>query len=161
MGLREKMRKTLITAVVATLFLSSVSFAEEAATPAVANAAPAISVIVAKKKQIAQDMVVTGSFAAGANVLVSALVSGYAVVEILAEEGDTVKAGQVLARLDANDVDIQLIQNSASLSANDAELAQAKNQIEQAKIGKDRSLSDLNRTKKLRSTGVSLSLIHI
>jgi HlyD family secretion protein len=150
------MRNIFLTTLIAAQLLASAALAQEAAAPATAaNGAPSISVIVAQKKQIAQDMVVTGSFAAGANVLVSALVSGYAVVEILAEEGDAVKAGQVLARLDANDVDIQLIQNSASLASNDAELAQAKNKIEQAKIGKDRSLSDLNRTKKLRSTGVS------
>lgn len=150
------MRNIFLTTLIAAQLLASAALAQEAAAPATAaNGAPSISVIVAQKKQIAQDMVVTGSFAAGANVLVSALVSGYAVVEILAEEGDAVKAGQVLARLDANDVDIQLIQNSASLASNDAELAQAKNKIEQAKISKDRSLSDLNRTKKLRSTGVS------
>ncbi len=119
------------------------------------NSAPSISVIVAQKKKIAEDLVVTGSFAAGANVIMSPLVSGYAVVEILAEEGDNVKEGQVLARLDSNDVEIQLAQNAASLARNDALQAQAKNQIEQAKIGKDRALADLNRTKKLRSTGVS------
>jgi HlyD family secretion protein len=150
------MRTMFLTTLMTAQLLASAAFAQDAAAPvAAANGAPSISVIVAQKKQIAQDMVVTGSFAAGANVLVSALVSGFAVVEILAEEGDVVKAGQVLARLDANDVDIQLIQNSASLASNDAELAQAKNKIEQAKISKDRSLSDLNRTKKLRSTGVS------
>ncbi len=125
------------------------------ATPAVANGAPTISVMVASKKKIAEELVVTGSFGAGANVLVVPLVSGYAVVEIKAEEGDTVTEGQVLLRLDSNDVDIQLAQNSASLARNDAAILQAKNQIEQAKIGKDRAQSDLNRTKKLRSTGVS------
>jgi HlyD family secretion protein len=149
------MRNVLLTTIFAAALLAGAAYAQEADAPAANNGAPTISVIVAQKKQIAQDLVVTGSFAAGANVLVSALVSGYSVVEILAEEGDAVKAGQVLARLDANDVEIQLIQNSASLSSNDAELAQAKNKIEQAKINKDRALSDLNRTKKLRSTGVS------
>ena len=150
------MRRAMVTAIVAGYLMAGTALAQEAAAPAaVANGAPTISVIAAQKKQIAQDLVVTGSFAAGANVLVSPLVSGYPVIEILAEEGDAVKAGQVLARLDANDVDIQLIQNSASLASNDAELAQARNKIEQAKINKDRAQSDLNRTKKLRSTGVS------
>ncbi len=150
------MRKVFGTSLLAGYLLASAAYAQEATAPAaVTNNAPTISVIVAQKKQIAQDLVVTGSFAAGANVLVSPLVSGYPVIEILAEEGDTVTAGQLLARLDANDVDIQLLQNSASLASNDAELAQSKNKIEQAKINKDRALSDLNRTKKLRSTGVS------
>ncbi|MFN0190636.1 MAG: efflux RND transporter periplasmic adaptor subunit, partial [Aestuariivirga sp.] len=111
--------------------------------------------MVAQKKSIAEELVVTGSFAAGANVQVAPLVSGLAVMELLAEEGDDVKEGQVLARLDSSDIDIQLIQNAASLARNDADINQAKNQIEQAKINRDRALSDLNRTKKLRSTGVS------
>jgi HlyD family secretion protein len=144
------MRKTLVTAVLATQLLFGVAYAQEAA-----DGAPTISVMVAMKKKIAEELVVTGSFAAGANVNVAPLVSGYAVTEILAEEGDEVKAGQVLARLDASDVEILIVQNDASMARNDAQIAQAKNQIEQAKISKDRSLSDLNRTKKLRSTGVS------
>ncbi len=116
---------------------------------------PTISVMVAQKKSIAEELVVTGSFAAGANVQVAPLVSGLPVMELLAEEGDDVKEGQVLARLDSSDVDIQLIQNAAALARNDTEISQAMNQIEQARINKDRALSDLNRTKKLRSTGVS------
>jgi HlyD family secretion protein len=148
------MRKLFVTSLFAATLLMGTAYGEEAA-PAAVNSAPAISVMVATKKSIAEDLVVTGSFAAGANVLVSALVSGYAVVEILAEEGDVVKSGQVLARLDSNDVDIQLIQNTASLAGKDAAIAQAKNEIDQMLISKDRALSDLNRTKKLRSTGVS------
>ena len=152
------MRKALLATVFVTqlfAFGPAAIAAESETNPAAANSAPTISVMVASKKKIAEELVVTGSFAAGANVLVSPLVSGYAVTEILAEEGDEVKTGQVLARLDSNDVDIQLFQNEASLARNDAALLQARNQIEQAKISKERSLSDLNRTKKLRSTGVS------
>ena len=128
---------------------------QPAATPLIAAGAPTISVMVAEKKKIAEELVVTGSFAAGANVLVAPLVSGYAVVEILAEEGDTVTLGQVLARLDSNDIEIQLVQNAASLARDDAKILEAKNQIKQAAISKASAQSDLNRTKKLRSTGVS------
>jgi HlyD family secretion protein len=152
------MRKVFIVSFVAALLLSGAAFAQTtdaAVTPVVANSAPTISVMVAEKKRIAEELVVTGSFAAGANVLIVPLVSGNAVVEILVEEGDTVKEGQVLARLDSAEVDILLLQNTASLARNDASVLQAKNQIEQAKITKVQSLSDLNRTKKLRSTGVS------
>jgi HlyD family secretion protein len=154
---KTKMKNVFVTTLLAVHLMAGVAIAEEAAvaaTPA-ANGAPSISVMVAAKKSIAEELVVTGSFAAGANVLIAPLVSGYAVVEILVEEGDNVKSGQVLARLDSNDVDIQLFENEATLARNDAAIAQAKNQIEQAQISKDRTLSDLNRTKKLRSTGVS------
>jgi HlyD family secretion protein len=144
------MRKVLVTGLLAAQLLLGPAVAQDAA-----DGAPTISVMMAAKKKIAEELVVTGSFAAGANVNVAPLVSGYAVTAILAEEGDEVKAGQVLAKLDDSDVEILIIQNEASLARNDAQIAQAKNQIEQAKISKDSALSDLNRTKKLRSTGVS------
>lgn len=151
------MRNVFLTTVFAAQLLGSVAFAQTAATPEAteANNAPTISVMVATKKKIAEELVVTGSFAAGANVLVAPLVNGYAVVEILAEEGDTVKEGQVLARLDGNDVEILIAQNAANLARDDAKIMSAKNQIKQAKISKASAQSDLNRTKKLRSTGVS------
>ncbi len=151
------MRMFFVTTVLASQLMAGVALAQTAATPeetAAANA-PTISVMVAEKKKIAEELVVTGSFAAGANVLISPLVNGYAVVEILVEEGDTVKDGQILARLDGNDVDISLAQNTASLAKNDASIMEAKNKIKQARISRASAQSDLNRTKKLRSTGVS------
>jgi HlyD family secretion protein len=156
----SKMRKVLFTVVFAASLLGSTALVsaadgDAAVTPAVATGAPTISVMVAEKKKIAEELVVTGSFAAGANVLVAPLVSGYAVVEILAEEGDTVKEGQVLARLDGNDVEISLTKNTANMASDDARILEAQNQIKQAKISKASAQSDLNRTKKLRSTGVS------
>ncbi len=130
---------------------------EEAATPAVAatTAAPTISVLIAEKKPIAATLTVTGSFNAGEMVLVSPEVEGLAVTEFLAEEGDAVKAGQVLARLSAAQVDIDILKSRASLASKQAAIARAKNLIEQAKITESRSAADLNRTKKLRSSGVS------
>ena len=50
---------------------------------------------------------------------------------------------------------LPISQNKASIARNDAGIAQAKNAIEQARIGADRARSDLNRTKKLRTSGVS------
>jgi HlyD family secretion protein len=152
------MRSFFITTCVAAQLLAGTALAQTndaQVTPAVATNAPTISVMVAQKKRIAEELVVTGSFAAGANVQIVPLVSGNAVMEILAEEGDSVKEGQVLARLDSAAIDIEILQNTASLARNDAAILQAKNQIEQAKITKDQAQADLNRTKKLRSTGVS------
>lgn len=118
-------------------------------------APPSISVMVATKKSIAEDITVTGSFAAGELVLVSPEVEGLAVKEILAEEGDTVTKGQVLARLSDEQVNISILQNQAVLARNDAALAQAANAITQAEINVNRTRDDLNRTKKLRTSGVA------
>jgi HlyD family secretion protein len=156
------MQKSMIAATLAVSLLFSAGISAVLAQSndttqqnAAAASAPTISVMVAKKKPIKEELVVTGSFAAGASVQVAPLVQGYAVVEILAEEGDEVKEGQVLARLDDNDVKILMAQNDASLARNDAALLTAKNQIQQAKISRNQALADLNRTKKLRTTGVS------
>jgi HlyD family secretion protein len=145
----------------ASILISPAALAQETAAVqsneqnAETPAPPAITVIEASRKPIAASLNVTGSFDAGASILMLPEVDGLAVVEILAEEGDTVSKGQVLARLNSAEIDIQLIQNKASMAKNDASIAQAQNQIKQAQIGEQRALADLNRTKKLRTSGVS------
>jgi HlyD family secretion protein len=133
--------------------VSHMAIAQETQTAAAAP--PSITVLNASKKQIAATLSVTGSFDAGALVMMLPEVEGLAVVELLAEEGDTVKKGQVLARLSSAEVEIQLMQNRASLAKNDAAIAQEENRIKQAQISEARALADLNRTKKLRTSGVS------
>jgi HlyD family secretion protein len=146
-----------LAALAALLSLSQIQLtaAEEAAPAPVANAAPTVSVLKAEKKPIAATLTVTGSFAAGELVLVSPEIEGLAVVEFLAEEGDEVKKGQLLARLSSAQVDIDILKTKASLASKEAAISRARNLIEQAKITEQRSAADLNRTKKLRSSGVS------
>ena len=55
------------------------------------------------------------------------------VLELLADEGDKVKKGQVLARLVAEQLDAQLAQNDANLARATAAIAQAESQIANAK----------------------------
>lgn len=155
-------RQFLLATVFAVALPSAFALGEETATAAVvepakkaALAAPSISVLVAQKGKIAENLNVTGSFAAGELVLVTPEVEGFAVTDLLAEEGDTVKKGQVLARLSSLQVEIQIAQTKASLARNDAAVAQAQNQIEQAQITEERARADLARTAKLRTSGVS------
>ncbi len=145
-----EMKKSLIIGALALQLLGGTAFAA-----ADAPAPPSISVMVAEKKPIAEDLNVTGSFAAGELVLVSPLIEGLAVTEFLAEEGDKVTKGQVLAKLDGASLDIQIEQAQANLAGNDASLEQAKNSISQAQISLDKADSDLQRTKKLRTSGVA------
>lgn len=154
MTLRNSSSVMATTLIVGLISLSPV-WAEDAAKIAAPPAPPSISVMVAEKKPIAEDLVVTGSFAAGELVLVTPEIEGLAVTEFLAEEGDVVKKGQVLARLSASSIDISIVQTKALLAANDAAISQNLNQIKQAQISADRAEADLNRTKKLRSSGVA------
>ena len=64
--------------------------------------------------------------------MVGAEIDGLAITELLAEEGDKVTRGQVLARLSRDMLDAQLAQNAASISRALAAIAQAKNQIAEA-----------------------------
>ena len=145
----------LALGLVASQLLFASAYAEDAVKKVEPPPPPTISVMIAEKKPIAENLIVTGSFAAGELVLVTPEVEGLSVTEILAEEGDEVTKGQVLARLSASQVEIQIAQTQASLARNDAALAQAKNQIEQAQINLDRAVTELNRTKKLRTSGVA------
>ena len=140
------------------LFGGTVALALLAAAPlalADAPAPPTISVLTAQKKPIAEELNVTGSFAAGEMVLVTPEIEGLSVTDFSAEEGDTVTKGQVLAHLNASAIDIQIQQTKASLARNDLAISQAKNQIEQAQINRDKADADLERTKKLRTSGVA------
>ena len=142
-----------LTALLLTAAPMTSAYAED---PVKADAgAPVVSVFEAHKKPIAASLTVTGSFAAGELVLVTPQVEGLAITEILAEEGDVVKKDQVLARLNGSSTDIKILQTKASIAKNDTAIKQAQNQIDQAKINDDRAQADLNRTKKLRSTGVA------
>ena len=76
------MNKLRIIGLAMALFLSTTALAT-ADTPA----PPTISVLTAAKKPIAEELNVTGSFAAGEMVLVSPEIEGLAVTEFLAEEG--------------------------------------------------------------------------
>ena len=144
------MKKILLINLVALSLLAGTTLAK-ADTPA----PPSISVLTAEKKPIAEELNVTGSFAAGELVLVLPEIEGLSVTEFLAEEGDIVKKGQVLARLNAASVDIQIQQTKASLARNTLAIDQANNQITQAQIGRDHADADLERTKKLRTSGVA------
>jgi HlyD family secretion protein len=149
------MKKLLLIGLLASTVLSGAAFAEEKVVPASVPAPPSISVLEAAKRPIKEDLTVTGSFAAGELVLVSPEVEGLAVREILAEVGDKVEQGQVLARLSTESIKIQILQTQAQAAKVAAAVAQAESAIEQSQINANKARDDLNRTKKLRTSGVA------
>ena len=122
------MKKTLLISAVAAALLAGVAptFADETA--------PSISVLTAKKAAIAEDLDVTGSFAAGEMVLVNPETEGLAITEFLAEEGDTVTKGETLVRLNSSAIDISIRQQQANV---------------------DKAKADLDRGNQLAETGVT------
>jgi RND family efflux transporter MFP subunit len=86
-------------------------------------------------------------------VQVAAEVEGLRLVDVLAEEGQEVTRGQVLARLDRRMLDIQLAQNDASRARAEAAISQARTQIPLAEASLAETRPALERAEQLRRSG--------
>jgi len=131
-----------------------------AAEPAAAIAAPApqapkVSVVKAKRRDVTARVIVSGTLVPREEVYVLPEIDGLVIDDILAEEGDRVRAGQVLARLSRSTLDVQLAQNTANLARNAAAIAQAKAQITEAEANQIQAASALERAAKLKTSGIT------
>jgi HlyD family secretion protein len=101
--------------------------AEPAASPA-----PTVTIATATRTEFAHSLSLIGSVVARNEVQLGFDVpDGYRIVEVDADQGDEVKAGQILARLATDRIDIQLAQNAATILKDEAAIAQAKSLIAQ------------------------------
>ena len=127
------------------------------APDAAATEAPpmAVTTIAATRGTVVETVLVDGSLVAREEVLVGPQVEGLRILELLAEEGDVVAAGQPLARLDRSGLDIQLAQNDAALARAAAAIAQARSQIAQAEASDQEATSALERSRSLARSGVA------
>ncbi len=126
-----------------------------AAPAAQSQRPPVVSVVAATKREIVSSVIVTGTLVAREEVQVAADVDGLKVEEIFADEGDTVAAGAVLARLATDSLAISLAQNESQLASADAAIAQAKGQIVEAKAAAVQARSQLDRSRALTGKGVT------
>ena len=87
---------------------------------------PAVTVVAAQRGVLADWLSLTGTLVPREEALVTPQVDGLAVTAILAEEGDMVAAGQVLARLSREQIDTALAQNTAQIARAQAAVAEAQ-----------------------------------
>lgn len=127
--------------------------ASAATTQQQPSAGPAITVTNAKRDEIVQSVVVSGSMIARDEVLVAPEIDGVVITELLAEEGDRVAAGQVLARLSRTTLEVQRSQNEAQIKRAEAAVDQAKAQIVEAEANLVQANNAFDRTKALRDNG--------
>ena len=127
--------------------------AQTAAPAAPAAAGPSVTVTQAQTTEIVQSVVVSGSIVARDEILVAPEVDGLAIVELLAQEGDKVAQGQILARLSRVTLDVQKVQNDAQIARAEALVAQAKAQIAEADANLVQANNAFDRTKSLRESG--------
>ncbi|WP_114392404.1 efflux RND transporter periplasmic adaptor subunit [Oleisolibacter albus] len=106
-----------------------------------ASQAAALTVTAAPVEQgvVRRTLLVTGSLAAWDELPIGTQTSGLAIVEVLVDEGDAVKAGQLLARFDDSEL-------KADLAAKEASLREAQATAEEA-------LTNTRRAEELSKTG--------
>ncbi|WP_187970473.1 efflux RND transporter periplasmic adaptor subunit [Aquibium microcysteis] len=129
-----------------------------AAEPAAAirtAAPPAIRVVAAERRELVETLVVTGSIVPRQEAAVGVDLSGMIVQELLADEGDVVKKGAVLAVLDRSMLDTQLAQAEANRAQAEASIAQVAAQITDAEIGVRQASEALERARELQRKGIA------
>jgi len=130
--------------------------AEEAPAPPLP---PAVTVVVAGRRPFVDRLFVSGTLVPREEAQVAARIDGLTIVELDAEDGDWVKAGQVLARLDRSQLDALLAENDAAVRRADAAIAQARTVIVQAQAQAEQAASDFDRAQKLGAGVMSASTI--
>jgi RND family efflux transporter MFP subunit len=151
-------KRGLIACMVAGLVLmtpSAPALAAESAQTASGAAGPAVSVAPAQMKIFTETILVTGSLVAREEVLVSPQIEGFRITEILAEEGDRVTSGQILARLSDDALKAQLAQLQANRMRADAAIEQARSRIKEAEANKSRADAAFARAEELIKSGTT------
>jgi HlyD family secretion protein len=115
-------------------------------------AAP-VTVVRVAPADFTETVLATGSLVAREEILVGPEVEGLRVTEVLADEGQRVKKGDVLAKLVADTLEAQVAQNDASLARATAAMAQARSSIVQAEARLIESKNAFERAKPLKQAG--------
>ena len=125
------------------------------ATPLHAQSArpPSVTTVTATPGSIAETAILTGTLVPREEVLVSPQIEGLAITELLAEEGDRVAAGQVLARLSRDVLAATLAQNAANIARADGAVAQARSAIAENQANLNQAALAFNRTRDLLAGG--------
>lgn len=122
---------------------------------AIADAtAPTVSALKVAAADFVETVLITGSVVARDEILVAPEIAGFRVLELLADEGDTVTKGQVLARLANETLQAQLAQNEANIARTEAVIAVARSTIVQAEATVKEASNAFERAKPLKDQGI-------
>lgn len=122
------------------------AFAQDAAALAASTSLPAITVSSAEKRLLRDVIIVSGLVGAQEEVQINPMVQGQQVAELLVDVGDSVSAGQVMARLSSSALSLQNSQLLAAIEAAKAagdSAAQTALEAELAKVTTDLARADL------------------
>ena len=128
---------------------------QDKAAASTSTAAATVTVAPAQKREIVESLTVNGTLTPRLEILVGPEIEGLRIIDLLADEGDMVKAGQTLVRLSRETLDAQLAQSDATLARADAAIAQAQSQISQTQANATWAMQDLQRAQSLLGKGSS------
>jgi HlyD family secretion protein len=137
----------------ALLLLTAPAWADTA--PTTGPKPPSVTVARASRGTLVDTVILNGTLVAREEVLVNAQVDGLPIIEILAEEGDIVRQGQVLARLSREQLDTNLAQNAAQLARANAAIAQQRSAIVEAEANDTQAAAAFERTRELVKSGAA------
>jgi HlyD family secretion protein len=115
--------------------------------------AAVVTVVRVAPADFTETVLATGSLVPREEILVGPEVEGLRVTEVLADEGQRVKMGDVLARLVSDTLEAQLAQNEAGLARATAAIAQANSAIIQAEARVTETRNAFERAKPLKAAG--------
>ncbi len=136
-----------------TLALVTLAAPVLAQDPTSAPALPAITVSAVETRTLRDVVLASGLVAAVETVQVAPLIEGQPIESLLADVGDDVQAGQVLARLSSSTLELQKAQLNASYAAASAMIAQAQAQQLEANSSAAEAQRVADRTAALRKQG--------
>jgi len=122
-------------------------------------APPAVAVAPAERREFVERLFVSGTLVPREEADVAARIDGLTIVELVAEDGDRVAAGQVLARLDRTQLDALLAENDAAITRADAAIDQSRSLITQQQAQVEWASSDFARAQKLGGGVMSASAV--
>lgn len=133
-GRKARLGLALGAVVVAGAFFFSGSGAQKPAEPpkAAAKAALTVSLTVPQRLDWPQVLPANGSVVAWQEAVIGPEISNYRITEVRAQVGDTVKKGQILARIASDTVASELAEATAAVAEAQASAAEAKGNAERA-----------------------------
>ena len=126
---------------------------EATSTEAPTQVLPAITVSKVETRHLRDVVLASGLVAPQETIQVAPLIEGQPIEALLADIGEKVAAGQVLAKLSSSTLDLQKAQLAASLAAAKAQIAQAQAQMIEANSSSDEAQRTSDRTTKLKAQG--------
>lgn len=125
-----------IAGLIAVLFVLS-RLGGDGAGPAQVSSAQAVSVITTEVRPIQGSISLNGEARPVRDIQVAAPATGVRILEILVDEGDTVRAGQAMARLDTNVAQAQIRAAQASVAEAQSAAVRARGEYERAESIRD------------------------